>query len=35
MNWGTIVRHTATAIGVSFVAVVVIYLTIRIVVFAL
>jgi hypothetical protein len=35
MNWGTIVRHTATAIGVSFVAMVIIYLTIRIVVLAL
>ena len=35
MNWGAFVRHTATAIGVSFVAVAVIYLTIRLVVFAL
>jgi hypothetical protein len=35
MNWNQIVRHTATAIGVAFVVVAVLYLVFRIFMFEL
>jgi len=34
MNWGWIVRHTATAIGISFLVVAVIYVATRLLFFA-